>query len=86
MSEEDIRHFLSSRKPTPPTPRPRMVARRPQAVAPDSYKNFQASHLFCPSCKKAMPVREKLLLVLPGGDLYDYLCTGCGKSLGTRRT
>ena len=31
-----------------------------------------------------MPVRERLLLVLPDKDLYEYLCTGCGGSLGER--
>ena len=31
-----------------------------------------------------MPVRERLLLILPEKDLYEYLCTGCGDSLGER--
>jgi hypothetical protein len=31
-----------------------------------------------------MPVRKKLLLILPGGDLYDLICTGCGESLGKK--
>ncbi len=31
-----------------------------------------------------MPVREHLLLILPDKDLYEYLCTGCGSSLGER--
>jgi hypothetical protein len=31
-----------------------------------------------------MPVRERLLLVLPDGELYDYLCQGCGASLGSK--
>ncbi len=31
-----------------------------------------------------MPVRERLLLILPDKDLYEYLCTGCGSSLGDR--
>ncbi len=31
-----------------------------------------------------MPVRERLLLVLPDKDLYEYLCTGCAESLGQR--
>ncbi len=31
-----------------------------------------------------MPVRERLLLILPEKDLYEYLCTGCGGSLGER--
>jgi len=32
-----------------------------------------------------MPVREKLLLVLPGGNLFEYLCTKCASSLGTKQ-
>ncbi len=31
-----------------------------------------------------MTVRERLFLVLPGKEIYDYLCTGCGASLGQR--
>ena len=45
---------------------------------------FTASELYCPKCKRAQPVREKLLLVLPSGDLHEFLCTGCGTSLAKR--
>jgi hypothetical protein len=31
-----------------------------------------------------MPVRERLLLILPEKEIYDYLCTGCAASLGQR--
>jgi len=31
-----------------------------------------------------MPVRERLLLILPDREIYDYLCTGCGSSVGRR--
>jgi len=31
-----------------------------------------------------MPVRERLLLVLPDKEIYDYLCTGCAGSVGQR--
>jgi len=31
-----------------------------------------------------MPVREILLLVLPDKEVYDYLCTGCSASLGSK--
>jgi len=31
-----------------------------------------------------MPVREMLFLVLPDKEIYDYLCTGCSSSLGSR--
>jgi hypothetical protein len=32
----------------------------------------------------AMPVRERLLLVLPEGDKYEYLCARCGTSVGDK--
>ena len=50
----------------------------------DQFESFSASQLDCSKCQKAMPVREKLLLVLPDKEVYDYLCTGCASSLGTR--
>ena len=31
-----------------------------------------------------MPVRERLLLVLPDREIFDYLCTACGSSVGRR--
>lgn len=48
------------------------------------FENLRASSLYCERCKKAMPVRERLLLVLPDKDIYDYLCTGCASSVGQR--
>ena len=48
------------------------------------FESFTASSLYCEKCKSAMPVRERLLLVLPDRELYDYLCTGCGSSVGSR--
>jgi hypothetical protein len=46
------------------------------------YKEFEATSLFCPRCRKAVPVRKKLLLVLPTGTKYDYLCAECGAPVG----
>ena len=40
--------------------------------------------MYCPRCRAAMPVRKKLLLVLPEGDEYEYLCTYCSSSVGTK--
>ncbi len=40
--------------------------------------------LFCGRCRAPQPVRERLLLVLPDGELYEYLCTACGESVGKR--
>jgi ribosomal protein S27AE len=48
------------------------------------YKNFEATTLFCPRCKMATPVRKRLLLVLPTGDKYEYLCARCGSSVGDK--
>jgi hypothetical protein len=49
------------------------------------FEEFQASVLFCARCRQAQPVRERLLLVLPDGELHEYLCTGCGSSVGSRK-
>ena len=49
---------------------------------PDSFGELEASSLFCPRCKRATPVRKKLLLVLPTGNKYDYTCSVCGTAVG----
>lgn len=49
------------------------------------FSDLRASELFCPRCKRAMPVREKLLLLLLDGEIHEFLCMRCGTSLGTRR-
>ena len=48
------------------------------------FENFTASSLYCEKCKEAKPVRERLLLVLPDREIFDYLCTECGSSVGRR--
>lgn len=48
------------------------------------FESLRASSLYCRRCSKAMPVRERLLLVLPDKEIYDYLCTGCADSVGQR--
>lgn len=53
---------------------------RPQS----SFGQFEASSLFCPRCRQAVPVRKRLLLILPNGDEYEYLCAHCSTSLGTK--
>lgn len=45
---------------------------------------FTASELYCPKCRGAQPVRERLLLVLPTGELHELVCARCGLSLGKR--
>jgi len=49
-----------------------------------TFDQFRASLLYCNKCALAMPVRERLLLILPDGELYDYLCQGCGSSVGSK--
>jgi hypothetical protein len=48
----------------------------------DAFGEFEATTLFCPRCRRAMPVRKKLLLVLPTGNKYDYVCAECGAAVG----
>lgn len=48
------------------------------------FEEFEATSLYCPRCKAAVPVRKKLLLVLPEGDEYEYLCAYCSSSVGTK--
>ena len=48
------------------------------------FGNFTASELYCPKCGRAQPVRERLLLVLPTGELHEFLCSRCATSLGKR--
>ncbi len=33
-----------------------------------------------------MPVREKLLLILLDGYLFEYICTNCGQVVGDKKT
>ena len=48
------------------------------------FDRLTASELYCPRCRAAQPVREKLLLVLPRAEIHEYRCVVCGDSLGTR--
>lgn len=48
------------------------------------YKEFDATELYCPRCRRAVPVRKFLLLVLPDGDKYEYRCALCSESVGTK--
>lgn len=50
----------------------------------ETYRDFDATELFCPKCKRAVPVRKRLLLVLSNGDKYDYMCAVCGTSVGDK--
>ncbi|MBW1917266.1 MAG: cytoplasmic protein [Deltaproteobacteria bacterium] len=49
-----------------------------------SFQQLEASALYCPQCQQAVPVRKRLLLILPDGELHEYLCVFCAASLGTK--
>lgn len=74
----------SSGLPLRPRPEP---GNRPQArsgSSQDQFESLNASLLYCPRCRVATPTRERLLLVLPSGNLYEYLCMQCGTSTGSK--
>jgi hypothetical protein len=48
------------------------------------FDQLEASLLYCPTCKKAMPVRKRLLLILPNGDKYEYFCGQCATICGEK--
>ena len=70
----DTRAFGS----TPPGPRAQTQA------DPAQFRSLNATLLFCPTCKQATPARERLLLVLPTGNKYEYVCSYCGTSTGEK--
>ncbi len=48
-----------------------------------AFERLEATLLACPRCRVAVPVRKRLLLVLPEGDKYEYVCPQCGETCGT---
>ena len=49
-----------------------------------AFKDLDATELYCSRCKKAVPVRKRLLIVLPDGNKYEYLCAFCSETVGTK--
>ena len=49
-----------------------------------SFQELEATELYCPKCRKAVPVRKRLLLILPEGDKYEYLCRFCNSTVGDK--
>lgn len=47
------------------------------------FESLRASELYCPRCKRMQRVNERLMLVLPNGELKAYRCEQCGETLGT---
>ena len=55
------------------------------AMAPQpkpAFQRMEASLLACPKCRRAVQVRKRLLLILPEGDKYEYVCPHCGSTCG----
>ena len=50
----------------------------------ESFGQFNAALLYCNKCGRAMPVHQRLLLILPDGELYDYTCQACNSSVGSK--
>jgi len=48
-----------------------------------AFQRMEASLLACPRCKVAVQVRKRLLLILPEGDKYEYLCPKCSSTCDT---
>jgi len=48
------------------------------------FEEFEATELYCVKCRRAVPVRKYLLLVLPEGDKYEYRCQFCGSAVGEK--
>ena len=48
------------------------------------FRELEASELFCAKCKRATRVRKRILLVLPEGDKFDYVCAICGSIVGQK--
>ncbi len=48
------------------------------------FDQLEASLLFCPRCQKAMPIRKRLLLILPQGTKYEYTCVHCNTICGDK--
>ena len=53
---------------------------QPQA----DFQDLEATELYCPQCRRAVPVRKFLLLILPDGDRYEYRCRFCGTKVGDK--
>lgn len=48
------------------------------------FAEFEATELYCQACKRSQPVRKRLLMILPSGNKYDYACSVCNSSVGSK--
>jgi hypothetical protein len=60
------------------------MQRRTTRRGESQFDEFEATELYCVQCKRAVPVRKSLLLVLPEGDKYEYRCAVCGNTVGDK--
>jgi len=60
------------------------VSKAPRRAPQASYEQLEASLLHCPKCRAAVEVRKRLLLVLPEGDKFEYVCVHCLTSCGDK--
>lgn len=49
------------------------------------FEALETSRLYCPTCKRARPVRKRLLALL-GREMFDYVCARCGTPVGKKRS
>lgn len=63
---------------------PSMAYDREKSQSTGMFKDFEATELYCPRCKKSVPLRKRLLLILPDGEKYEYLCAYCSESVGAK--
>jgi hypothetical protein len=63
---------------------PRKTGMRPSTQPAADFAELEAMELYCPKCRRAVPLRKSLLLVLPEGDKYEYRCQFCGTTVGDK--
>jgi hypothetical protein len=62
----------------------RPIKKQPVEEKRADFEEFEATELYCLKCRRAVPVRKYLLLVLPEGDKYEYRCQFCGSTVGDK--
>jgi hypothetical protein len=55
-----------------------------EIMAGDAFEQLEATLLLCPQCRVAVPVRKRLLLILPQGNKFEYICTRCASICGDK--
>jgi hypothetical protein len=55
-----------------------------EIMAGDAFEQLEATLLLCPKCRVAVPVRKRLLLILPQGNKFEYICSRCASICGDK--